>query len=106
VDPEVDFNPGLVPPGEVASFRGPEGVKDWARAVNELWVGVVIEPRERIEITPDQLLSIDLWRFEGRDGIEVQEELPSAFAFRDGLIVRVTGFTSRPEAFAALGLEG
>jgi ketosteroid isomerase-like protein len=105
VDPDVDFNPGLVPPGEGTQFRGREGVKEWMRTVNDSWVAVTIEPGERIDIGADRLLSIDRWHFEGRDGIEVEEELPTEFAFRDGLVVRVRGFTSRPEAEAALGLD-
>jgi len=105
-DPEVEFHPGLVPPGEGAHYVGREGVKDWMRAVRDSWVAVTVEPGERIEIARDRILSIDRWHFEGRDGIEVEEALPTAFTFGGGLIVRVNGYTSRPEAFAALGLEG
>lgn len=72
--------------------------------MNDAWVAVTVEPKERIEVASDRILAIDLWQFEGRDGIKVEAELPTALTFRDRLIVRIDGFTSRSEAFEALGL--
>jgi ketosteroid isomerase-like protein len=103
-DREVDFRPGLLPPGEESHYRGHDGVKEWIRAANDVWVRVTVEAQERREIA-NGLLAIDRWRFEGRDGIEVVEELPTAITFRDGLIVRVEGFTDRTEAFRTVGLS-
>src|SRR5262249_1547180 len=104
-DPEIDFNPGLVPPGEDPSYRGPDGVKYWKRAVDDLWVAVKVEPVKRSELGSHRHLAIDHWHFEGRGGIEIEEELPTVWTFRDGLIAVVKGYTSRPEAAAALGLD-
>jgi hypothetical protein len=75
------------------------------RNVNDAWVVVTVEPEERIEVGSDRILAIDRWRFQGRDGIEIEEELPTLLTFRNGLIVRVDGFTNRPEALAAAGLS-
>jgi ketosteroid isomerase-like protein len=105
LDPDVEFHPGLLPPGEDREYQGREGFLDWLRNVNDAWVAVTVEPKQRIEITDDRVLAIDRWHFEGRDGIEVEEELPTAFTFRDGRIVRVEGFTDKAEAFKAVGLS-
>lgn len=105
LDPEVEFHPGLVPPGEGTRYLGRDGVRQWIREVNDAWVAVTIQPKERIEIASDRVLAIDRWHFEGRDGIEIDEELPTAYTFRDGLIVRVDGFTDKAEALEATGLE-
>jgi hypothetical protein len=105
MDPEVEFHPGLLPPGEDTQYVGREGVMDWARNVNDAWEAVTVEPGQRIDVASDRILAIDRWRFEGRDGIQVEEELPTAFTFRDGLIVRVDGFTDKAEALETVGLS-
>ena len=64
------------------------------------------EPLEMLEVAGERILVIDRWRFLGRDGIEIADELANSFTFRDGLISRIEGFTDRPEALAALGLGG
>jgi ketosteroid isomerase-like protein len=43
--------------------------------------------------------------FRGRDGIELELELPNLFTFRDGLIVRIDGFTDKAAAREAAGLD-
>ena len=68
------------------------------------WVATRVEPKERIEISNGRILAIDLWHFHGRDGIEVEEELPTIFTFRNGLIVRIDGFTDRTQALEAARL--
>jgi ketosteroid isomerase-like protein len=105
IDPEVDFNPGLLPPGEDTRYVGHDGVRKWIANVRDAWVAVTVEPQEAIEVASDRVLAIDRWSFEGRDGIEVEEELPTAFTLRDGLVVRVDGFTDKAEALEAAGLS-
>jgi hypothetical protein len=53
----------------------------------------------------DRFLAIDRWHFQGRDGIEIEEELPTIFTFRNRLIVRVDGFRNRADALEAAGLS-
>ena len=103
-DPEVEFNPGLLPPGEQTRYIGREGVKEWTRNVSDFWVAVTAEPEERVEVGSDRILTIDRWHFEGRDGIEIVEELPTLLTFRNGLIVRVDGFTDKADALEAAGI--
>ena len=50
-------------------------------------------------------LSLDLWTFQGRDGIELERELPELFTLREGLIARLDGFTDRKQALEAAGLN-
>ena len=104
-DPEVQFNPGLLPPGEDTHYLGREGVMDWIRNVNDAWKEVTVEPGQRIDVAGDRVLAIDRWHFEGRDGIQVEEELPTVFTFREGLIVRVDGFTDKAKALETVGLS-
>ena len=104
-DPKVEFNPGLLPPGEETRYIGREGVNEWIRNINDAWVAVTAEPEQRIEVGSDRILTIDRWHFQGRDGIEIEEELPTLLTFRNGLIVRVDGFTDQAEALEAAGLE-
>jgi hypothetical protein len=70
LDPEVEFHPGLLPPGEGTRYVGHEGVREWIRSVTDTWV-----------------------------------ELPTAYTFRNGLVVRVDGFTDKSEALKAVGLD-
>jgi ketosteroid isomerase-like protein len=104
-DPEAEFRPGLLPPGEQSHYHGRDGVEEWIRAVDDAWVAVTAEEKVRIDIADDRLLAIDRWHFEGRDGIQVEEELATVFTLRNGLIVEVYGFTDTAEAFEALGLD-
>jgi ketosteroid isomerase-like protein len=105
IDRRVEFHPGLLPPGEDTEYLGREGVRKWLRNLDDAWKGVAVEPEERITVATDRLLAIDRWRFEGRDGIELEELLPTLFTFRDGLIVRIDGFTEKGEALEAAGLS-
>jgi ketosteroid isomerase-like protein len=104
-DPKVEFYPGILPLDQDADYLGRQGVREWMRAATELWEKVTAEPIERIEISSDRFLAIDRWLFRGRDGIEIERELPTAFTFRKGLIVRVEGFTDKAEALEAAGLS-
>ena len=104
-DPKVEFYPGILPPDQDADYLGHQGVREWMRAATEPWVKVMAEPIERIKISSERLLAIDRWLFRGRDGIEIERELPTVFTFRDGLIVRVDGFTDKAEALEAAGLS-
>ena len=81
------------------------GWSEFIAGATEAWESVVIEPKERLETTDDRILAIDRWLFGGRDGIELERELPTLFTFRNGLIVRIDGFTDTAEAHEAAGLS-
>lgn len=69
------------------------------------WDAVTAEPQEMLETEDGRVLSVDRWRFRGRDGIELERELPNLFTFRGGLILRIDGFTETAEALEAAGLR-
>jgi hypothetical protein len=102
LDPELELYPGVLAPDHDAKFHGRQGWLEFVRVALEIWEQVTIEPQERITTEDGRILSIDLWHFHGSQGIEVLRELPNLFSFRDGLVVRIDGFTDKAEALKAL----
>ena len=106
VDPDVEVYPGVQAPDAETRYLGRQAFKDFfVTIVTEPWETVAAEPKEVLEAEDDRILSIDLWRFRGRERIEIVRELPNLFTFRDGLISRVEGFTNRGVALEATGLR-
>jgi ketosteroid isomerase-like protein len=104
--PDVEVRPGVMPPDSATRYRGREAVRQFlVTIVGGPWEAVAVEPREMIECEGGRVLSLDRWRFRGRDGIEIERELPNLFTFRRGLISRIDGFTDRAEALRAVGRE-
>ena len=66
---------------------------------------ITVEHEELIDRPGDRVLAVERWVFRGRDGIELELELPNLYTFRDGLIVRIDGFTDKAEALEAAGLR-
>ncbi len=105
LDQAVEIYPGVKAPDHDSKLLGHDGWKEFIRVGIEAWEAVTAEPLERIETEDGRILSIDLWRFRGREGIEVESELPTLYTFRDGLIVRIDGFTEKADALEAAGLS-
>src|SRR5689334_22273559 len=104
LDRAVEIEPGVQAPDHDSKLLGHQGWKEFIRVAIDAWEAATAEPLERIETEDDRILSIDLWRLRGRDGIEIERELPTLYTFRDGLIVRIDGFTERAEALEVAGL--
>jgi hypothetical protein len=104
LDPEVELYPGIRTPDQHTRYIGHEAWREFIQEVFEAWESVDIEPKERLEATSDRILAIDMWRFTGRQGIEIESELPTLFTFQDALIVRIDGFTDKAEALRVAGL--
>jgi ketosteroid isomerase-like protein len=106
VNSKVELRPGIDAPDSKSFYRGSEALGEFLVTIAAgPWDAVIAEPKEVIEANGDRILSIDSWRFTGRDGIELERELPTLFTFRDGLITRIDGFTDRDEALQAAGLS-
>ena len=105
LDPEVELHPGVQVPDEESRYLGREGVAEWFRSATEAWETITVEHNELIAVSGDRVLAVERWRFRGRDGIELELELPNVYTFRDGLIVRIDGFTDKSEAREAAGLD-
>jgi SnoaL-like domain len=104
IDPEVELYPGIDVPDEGPLYLGRQGLKNWFWHATEPWETITVEPKERIELEGDRVLAIDRWLFRGRQGIEIEMELPTLYTFRNALVVRIDGFADRAEAFKAVGL--
>ena len=106
VHQNVELYPGVIAPDLDAQYVGRQGLRDFlSRIATGPWEMVTVEPQQVIETDDGRILSIDLWRFRGREGIEIDRELPNLFTFRDGLIVRIDGFSEKAEALEAAGLS-
>lgn len=105
VHPDVVLHPGIPTPDQDAPYRGHRGMETFFRLATDVWETVTAEPEAMLEASGDRILVLDRWHFRGRAGIEIDDELANAYTFRDGLIVKIDGYTDRAEARAAVGLE-
>jgi ketosteroid isomerase-like protein len=106
VDPDVELLPGIAAPDSKSRYLGREALgKFFVTIATGPWEAVIAEPKEMIETDDGRVLCIDRWRFQGRDGIEIERELQNLFTFRAGLIARIDGYTNRDEALEAAGLR-
>jgi ketosteroid isomerase-like protein len=104
MDADVELYPGVLAPDQDTRFVGHRGVREFLRGATEVRESVTVEREEIVEAAGSRFLVVDRWTFRGRDGIEVERELPTLYTFRNGLIVRIDGFVDRAEAFEAAGL--
>ena len=104
LDPEVELHPGIRVPDEESRYLGRDGLIEWFRNATDPWETIAVEQRELIDAPDDRVLAVERWVFRGRDGIELELELPNLYTFRDGLVLRIDGFTDRAEALQAAGL--
>jgi ketosteroid isomerase-like protein len=105
LDPEVEMHPGIQVPDEESQYLGRDGLREWFRNATEPWEMIRVEHKELIDRPGDRVLAVEHWLFRGRDGIELELELPNVYTFRDGLIVRTDGFTDKADAQRAAGLS-
>lgn len=105
MDSDVELYPGIRAPDQGTRYVGHEGWKQFIGEATEAWELVDIEPEERLETPDNRILAIDRWLFRGRDGIEIERQLPTLFTFKNGLIARIDGFTDLAEAREAAGLD-
>ncbi len=104
-DPDVEVHPGVTAPDAEPQYLGRQGLKNfWVTIAKGPWEAVTAESKEMIETEDGRILSVDRWRFRGRDGIEIDRELPNLFTFRGGLISRIDGFTDKADALKVAGL--
>ena len=105
VHPQVEMHPGILAPDQNTRFLGREGYREFLQGAIEAWESVAAEPKEIVEAADNRILAVDRWLFRGRDGIEIERELPTLYTFRDGLVVGIDGFTDKAEALDAAGLS-
>jgi ketosteroid isomerase-like protein len=103
--PNVELRPGVLAPDQDTIFRGRQGMKEFLVGATGPWESVTVERMEIVEAENDRFLTLDRWSFVGRDGIKIERDLPTVYAFRDGLIAQIDGFVDEPDARRAAGLE-
>ncbi len=103
--PDVELHPGIQVPDEESEYVGRAGLTEWFRSATEPWEMITVEHTELIDGPGGRVLAVERWVFRGRDGIELELELPNVYTLRDGLIIRIDGFTERAEALEAAGLS-
>src|SRR5687768_3909701 len=77
LDPEVELHPGIQVPDEESRYLGRDGLTEWFRSATEPWEMITVEHRELIDPPGDRVLAVERWVFRGRDGIELELELPN-----------------------------
>jgi ketosteroid isomerase-like protein len=105
-DPAVVLCPALTGLDVQPIYQGRAAVKQFFDTITEAWESYVIEIQEAIEAPPDRVVVVERWRARGRQGIEFDFELNDVYTVRDGVLIRVDGFTDRAAALAAVGLSG
>jgi ketosteroid isomerase-like protein len=103
--PSVAIYPAVVGVDVESSYHGRAEVKQFWETISETWDTYVIEDEEIIEAPGNRVLVVERWRGRGRQGIEVDVKLTDVYTFRDGLIVRIDGFSDKADALKAVGLK-
>lgn len=101
--PEVELYPGLEGPDTAKRYCGRDELKQFLETISDVWDTQTIEPLEIVE-ADNRVLVVERWLRSVRQGIEFDIELTDVYTFRDGLIVRIDGFTDKAEALEATGL--
>ena len=102
---DFEISPAISGPDWLSQYRGREGAREFFGAITEVWETLTVEFKETVEAPGDRIVAVENWRSGGRDGIAIDFQLTEVYAFRDGLIVRIEGFTDRAEALEAAGLS-
>ena len=101
---EVDLSRRLLDP---ATFRGHEGGRDLLHQQRQVWSSERIEPEAYIAASESVVVVPTHFVATGRGSeIDVSARATYVWELRDGLVVRVTMYQSKAEAFEAVGLPG
>jgi ketosteroid isomerase-like protein len=103
LDPEVEY----APVEEHATFRGPEGVAQYAKRWLEAW-GTFSGEQEEVKSTPAKNRGFSVIRFRGMgkgSGVEIDDPIYWVYELRGGRLYRISEYTERAEALEAAGLS-
>ena len=108
--PGANVYPGVVGldplgAGSGDHLSGRDEVRRFFEDLGETWDAVTVEFDELIEAVDGTVVSVELWRTRGRDGIEIISPITDVYTLRDGVIVRVDGFVDKADALEAFGLS-
>jgi ketosteroid isomerase-like protein len=97
LDPDVEWLPALVAP---TSYRGHEGVREWARASRRAWKSVTVVLDGVREVDGCLIAAGRISTFDHRGDRVVDTPLACVAEFRDGRVARAASFLSEDEALA------
>ncbi len=104
VDPEIVFQSAIVSGADGSTYRGYDGLREWAKESDAAFEELRTVPQEFRDLGDDVLILGHITA-KGR-GSGAPVESPAAFlsTLRDGRVVRVRGFLDWDEALEAAGL--
>ena len=97
LDPEVEWRPALVDP---ASYRGHDGVREWASAARRAWKSVTVVLESLREVDGCVIASGRLSALDHRGDQVVDSDITCVAEFRDGRVARAATFVSDDDALA------
>ena len=106
VDPDVEWHPAIAPILGVDTIRGREGMREFF--TRDLFQGFDEFRAEPLSIEDYGEAVLAVVRYTGRgesSGLEFDQTFFTVYRFRDGRIVSMHDFATRPEALEAAGLE-
>jgi uncharacterized protein len=104
-DITIDFSASISPYAGV--YSGKDDARRFMEEAREAWEMIRWEPREIIEVGPDEVLIDNVMRARGKgSGVEVEGRGAQLWTARDGLLARMRLFQSREEADAWLEERG
>jgi ketosteroid isomerase-like protein len=103
--PAFELHPAILALDQAGPHRGIDGARKFWHEITEVWETLTVEFTEAIQAAEDRVLAVEHWQASGRDDIEIDFEVLDLYRFREGLIVRIDGFTDRDEALKAAGLS-
>jgi ketosteroid isomerase-like protein len=106
-DPEVELDASrLQVAGLAGVYRGHNGLRSFFRQWHEAWGSIEYDYEELID-AGEQVISVVTRHARGRaSGVEVEMPVALVWTLREGKVVRVSWFLSRPESLEAAGLSG
>ena len=105
VDPDFELRPVVAGAMEDAVYRGPEGVRQYAKDIAETWERFEQVPQRFIERGDDVLVTLHIDARGKGSGVELSMEAAVLFTFRDGKVLRGIGFTDVGKALEAVGVS-
>ncbi len=105
LDPELEFR-SILAASEGTSYRGIEGLPQWARDVDTIWENFGIEILELVPAGNDRAVLV--MRVTGRargSGVPLESTIGQVWHWRDGRLWLNDVHSDPRDAFAAAGIE-
>ena len=104
--PDFEFAPYLATLIETTVYRGHAGLGKYFEDADAAWEAMEVRLDDFREVDPHIAVLSGVLCGKGRaSGLEVQVPLAWVAEFRAGKAVRITTYTSKPEALEAVGLR-